>query len=86
MAALRYFENQDGAGRMDYASRVSANDPIGVTEAVYKVPVKQRLCGSGMKWKEPGAAVLRVQYLTYTTGRWSSSGGKIDRYGFRVAA
>ena len=87
--AVTYFANQSGAGRMDYVSRVKANEPIGsgVTEAACKVLVKQRLCGSGMKWKEPGAAaVLSVRCLTYTTERWSQFWGKIDRYGFPVAA
>src|SRR5438093_12174450 len=58
--AITYFTNQSGAGRMDYASRVTANQPIGsgVTEAACKVIVKQRLCGSGMKWTEDGAAVV----------------------------
>jgi hypothetical protein len=50
------------------------------------VLVKQRLCGSGMKWKEPGAAVLSVRCLTYTTGRWSRFWSKFDRDGFPVAA
>ena len=87
--AITYFANQWGSGRMDYASRVAANEPIGsgVTEAACKVLVEQRLCGSGMKWKEPGAAaVLSVRCLTYTTERWSQFWGKIDRYGFPVAA
>jgi hypothetical protein len=87
--AITYFANQGTAGRMDYASRVAANEPIGsgVTEAACKVLVKQRLCGSGMKWKEPGAAaVLSVRSLTYTTERWSQFWGKIDRYGYPVAA
>jgi hypothetical protein len=87
--AITYFANQSKAGRMDYASRVAANEPIGsgVTEAACKVVVKQRLCGSGMKWKEPGAAaVLSVRCLTYTTERWSQFWSKIDRYGFPVAA
>jgi hypothetical protein len=87
--AITYFANQSGAGRMDYPSRVRANEPIGsgVTEAACKVVVKQRLCGSGMKWKEPGAAaVLSVRCLTYTTDRWDQFWGKIDRYGFPVAA
>ncbi len=87
--AITYFANQSKAGRMDYASRVSANEPIGsgVTEAACKVLVKQRLCGSGMKWGEPGAAaVLSVRCLTYTTGRWSQFWSKIDRHGFPVAA
>jgi hypothetical protein len=87
--AITYFTNQSGAGRMDYASRVAVHEPIGsgVTEAACKVLVKQRLCGSGMKWKEPGAAaVLSVRCLTYTAERWSQFWGKIDRYGFPVAA
>jgi hypothetical protein len=87
--AITYFANQSKAGRMDYASRVTANEPIGsgVTEAACKVLVKQRLCGSGMKWKEPGAAaVLSIRCLTYTTERWSQFWSKIDRYGFPVAA
>ena len=87
--AITYFTNQSGAGRMDYRSRVEANEPIGsgVTEAACKVLVKQRLCGSGMKWKEPGAAaVLSVRCLTYTTERWSQFWGQIDRNGFPVSA
>jgi len=87
-AAITYFTNQSGAGRMDYPSLVGSKIPIGsgVTEAACKVLVKQRLCGSGMKWKEPGAAaVLSVRCLTYTTERWSQFWGKIDRYGFPVA-
>ncbi len=42
-------------------------EPIGsgVTEAACKVIVKQRLCCSGMKWKESGAAaVLSLRCLT----------------------
>ena len=87
--AITYFTNQSGAGRMDYASRVVVHEPIGsgVTEAACKVLVKQRLCGSGMKWKEPGAAaVLSVRCLTYTTGRWDQFWSKIDRSGFPVGA
>jgi hypothetical protein len=88
-AVLTYFGNQSKAGRMDYPPLVAANVPIGsgVTEAACKVLVKQRLCGSGMKWREPGAAaVLSLRCLTYTTERWSQFWGKIDQYGFPVAA
>jgi hypothetical protein len=88
-AAVTYFGNQSKAGRMDYPPLVASKIPIGsgVTEAACKVLVKQRLCGSGMKWKEPGAAaVLSVRCLTYTTERWGQFWGKIDRYGFPVAA
>jgi hypothetical protein len=87
--AVTYFANQGGSGRMDDASRVAAGEPIGsgVTEAACEVLVEQRQCGSGMKWKEPGAAaVLGVRWLTYTTERWSQFWSKIDRYGFPVVA
>jgi hypothetical protein len=88
-AAITYFTNQSKVGRMDYPPLVKASVPIGsgVTEAACKVLVKQRLCGSGMKWREPGAAaVLSLRCLTYTTDRWSQFWGKIDQYGFPVAA
>jgi hypothetical protein len=88
-ATLTYFTNQSKAGRMEYAGLVGSHVPIGsgVTEAACKVLVKQRLCGSGMKWKEPGAAaVLSLRCLTYTTDRWSQFWRKIDQYGFPVAA
>jgi hypothetical protein len=87
--AITYFGNQSKKGRMDYATWVEADLPIGsgVTEAACKVIVKQRLCGSGMKWTEDGAAaVLSVRSLTYTTERWSQFWSKIDRYGFPDAA
>jgi hypothetical protein len=88
-ATLTYFTNQSKAGRMEYAGLVESHVPIGsgVTEAACKVLVKQRLCGSGMKWKEPGAAaVLSLRCLTYTTGRWSQFWGRVARSGFPVAA
>src|SRR3954453_10793979 len=88
-AAITYFTNQSKAGRMDYPPLVESNVPIGsgVTEAACKVLVKQRLCGSGMKWKEPGAAaVLSLRCLTYTTERWGQFWARIDRSGFPVAA
>jgi len=88
-AAITYFTNQSKAGRMDYPPLVEASVPIGsgVTEAACKVLVKQRLCGSGMKWKEPGAAaVLSLRCLSYTTERWSQFWSRIDRTGFPVAA
>jgi hypothetical protein len=87
--AITYFGNQNKKGRMDYATWVEENLPIGsgVTEAACQVLVKQRLCGSGMRWKEPGAAaVLSVRCLTHTTERWSQFWSKIDQYGFPVAA
>ena len=88
-AAITYFGNQNRKGRMDYATWVEANLPIGsgVTEAACKVIVKQRLCGSGMKWTEDGAAVvLSLRALSYTPERWSQFWSKVDRWGFPVAA
>ena len=87
--AITYLANQSGAGRMGYSSRVAANEPIGsgVTEAACKVIVKQRLCGSGMKWTEDGASVvLSLRSLSYTTERWDQFWSKVDRWGFPVAA
>ncbi len=87
--AITYFANQSGAGRMDYAARVAAAEPIGsgVTEAACKVIVKQRLCGSGMKWTEEGASVvLSLRALSYTPDRWGQFWSKVDRWGFPVAA
>ena len=88
-AAIAYFTNQSREGRMDYPPLVVARVPIGsgVTEAACKVLVKQRLCGSGMRWTEPGAAaVLSLRCLSYTTERWSQFWARIDRNGFPVAA
>jgi len=87
--AIVYFEDQSGAGRMDYASRVEVGDPIGsgVTEAACKVIVKQRLCGSGMKWTKNGAAaVLSLRCLTHTAERWGQFWSKVERWGYPVAA
>ena len=86
--AITYFANQSGAGRMGYSSRVEANQPIGsgVTEAACKGIVKQRLCGSGMKWTEEGAAVvLSLRALSYTPERWGRFWSKVDRWGFPAA-
>jgi hypothetical protein len=88
-SAITYFENQSEAGRMDYATHVLKKEPIGsgVTEAACKTIVKQRLCCSGMKWKEKGAAaVLSLRCLNLTEDRWAQFWGKIDRWGFPVAA
>jgi hypothetical protein len=88
-SAITYFANQSEAGRMDYAARLAAMEPIGsgVTEAACKVIVKQRLCGSGMKWTEDGAAVvLSLRALSYTPERWDQFWSKVDRWGLPVAA
>ena len=84
--AISYFTNQKH--RMKYAQRVAAHKPIGsgVTEAACKTIVKMRLCKTGAKWKEQGAAiVLSLRCLVYTPGRWEQFWAKVDRYGFPVA-
>ena len=86
-AALTYFQNQQPL--MNYALHLEQNLPIGsgVTEAACKTIVKQRLCCSGMKWKEKRAAiVLSLRTLVHSRGRWSQFWSKIDQYGFPVAA
>ena len=80
--ALTYFTNQ--CGRMDYAGFLAGQLPIssGVTEAACKVWVKQRLCGSGMRWKEKGArVVLSLIALSDSTGRWGQFWDKINQLG-----
>ena len=86
-AAWKYFQNQQQL--MKYAEHLEQNLPLGsgVTEAACKTIVKQRLCCSGMKWKEAGAAVvLSLRTLSHTGGRWSQFWSKIDQYGFPVVA
>jgi hypothetical protein len=85
--ALTYFKNQQPL--MKYAEHLSQNLPLGsgVAEAACKTIVKQRLCCSGMKWKETGAAVvLSLRTLSHSIGRWEKFWSKIDQYGFPVAA
>ncbi len=84
-SVITYFRNHQH--QMHYAQTRQANRPIGsgVTEAACKVIVKQRLCGSGMKWKGVGAGVvLSLRTLTYTTGRWQQFWSKINQYGFSL--
>ena len=82
LSAWTYFTNH--RHQMDYPDFVAAGLPIGsgVTEAACKTLVKQRLCASGMRWKNTGAKiVLSLRALTQTTGRWAQFWLKIDRFG-----
>lgn len=84
-AALTYFKNH--RQMMGYAMHVEKNLPIGsgVTEAACKTLVKQRLCGSGMRWKDKGAKViLSLRALIQSRGRWQQFWDKIDQYGSHV--
>lgn len=86
-AALTYFTNH--RHMMDYANHVDENLPIGsgVTEAACKTLVKQRLCGSGMRWKNKGAKViLSLRALIQTKGRWQQFWDNIDQFGAQAYA
>jgi hypothetical protein len=81
-ATQTYFNNHHHM--MNYAEHTKKDLPIGsgVTEAACKTLVKQRLCGSGMRWKNQGAKViLSLRALIQSKGRWAQFWGKIDQYG-----
>jgi hypothetical protein len=81
-SALTYFKNH--RDMMDYATQIKQNLPIGsgVTEAACKTLVKQRLCCSGMRWKNAGAGVvLNLRALVQSAGRWSQFWDKINQFG-----
>jgi len=80
--AISYLGN--GIKRTNYASYRKSHIPIGsgVTEAACKTLIKQRMCGSGMKWKSVGAdAVLRLRSLRLTNGAWDAFWANIRQYG-----
>ena len=84
-AARGYFAHN--VERMDYAGFRAMAFPIGsgVTEAACKTLVKQRLCGSGMKWTRRGAqTVLTLRALLLSTSRWSSLWSYLDKHGLPV--
>jgi len=86
-SAITYFRNHKH--QMHYARYRANSMPIGsgVTEAACKTLVKQRLCSSGMKWKERGASiVLSLRALVLTSERWGQFWDKINQYGFQMAA
>ncbi len=74
---------------MRYHKYVDSVLPIGsgATEAACKVIVKERMCKSGMRWKEKGAQiVLATRSLHETVGNWEQFWSKVDRYGFNISA
>ncbi len=86
MAAVTYFHNH--LHQMNYAFYCDSNYPIGsgVTEAACKTVIKQRLCCSGMRWKETGASVvLSLRTLVLTASRWSQFWNKLNQYGFPIS-
>ena len=57
-----------------------------MTEAACKTLIKQRLCCSGMRWKEKGASIiLSLRALILTSTRWDQFWNKLNQYGFPVA-
>ena len=85
--SITYFENHKS--KMKYARNQDQNLPIGsgVTEAACKTLIKQRLCNSGMRWKDKGASsVISLRSMVHTDCRWNQFWGKIDQYGYPVAA
>jgi len=81
-STITFFDNH--LHQMDYAQFIRNNLPIGsgITEAACKTIVKQRLCQSGMRWKQLGASiVLGLRTLVLTTDRFSQFWNKINRYG-----
>ncbi len=80
--SITYFTNH--CHKMNYVEYLNKDYPIGsgVTEAACKVIVKQRMCNSGMKWKQMGAeAVLCLRALNYSSKRWGQLWDKINKYG-----
>lgn len=81
--AVNYFRNN--LPRMNYSLQVSCRRPIGsgVTEAACKVIIKQRLCGSGMRWKSVGAgAIISLRCLNQSDGRWEQFWKKSQEVGY----
>jgi len=80
--ALTYFTNHQQL--MDYPQHLADRLPIGsgVTEAACKTLVKQRLCCSGMRWKNQGAGILlSLRSLLQSGDRWEQFWHKINQYG-----
>lgn len=87
-AAITYFTNNISKSRMNYAEHVALKHVIGsgVTEAACKTIVKQRLCQSGMRWKDKGArAILSLRALVKSSGRWEQFWNKVNQWGFPVS-
>ena len=84
--ARTYFKNN--WEKMIYPEALDNHLPIGsgVTEAACKILVKQRMCRSGMRWKEEGASMLlTLRSLVCSAGLWDSFWKKVNQYGFPVA-
>lgn len=85
-SVITYFTNQ--GPRMHYAQYRKQNIPIGsgVTEAACKTIIKQRLCRSGMRWKNRGAAIVLALKCLNKSKRWDQFWHKVNQYGVPVIA
>lgn len=86
---ISYFNNNNEQDRMQYYKFVESVVPIGsgATEAACKVLVKERMCKSGMRWKQEGAKIiLLTRSLRQTKDRWGQFWSKVNQYGFNMAA
>jgi len=85
-SAITYFTNQ--GSRMHYDQYREQKIPIGsgVTEAACKTIIKQRLCRSGMRWKNRGAAIVLALKCLNKSKRWDQFWNKINQYGLPVTA
>ena len=85
-AAITYYHNHQH--QMHYSQFRQQHYPIGsgVTEAACKTLIKQRLCCSGMRWKEKGASIiLSLRALILTSTRWEQFWNRLNQDGFPVA-
>lgn len=78
---ITYFTNQ--SNRMNYSDYREKYLPIGsgVTEAACKTIIKQRLCRSGMRWKDRGASTVLALKCLVQSKRWGQFWHKINQYG-----
>lgn len=86
-ASVTYFYHH--RHQMHYAEWRQRHYPIGsgVTEAACKTLIKQRLCNSGMRWKQAGAElIVSLRALVLTKGRWEQFWKRIDQYGLPETA
>ena len=85
LAAVTYFQNHRHQMNYDFYQQKCYPIGSGVTEAACKIVIKQRLCCSGMRWKQKGASVvLSLRTLVLTPTRWSQFWNKLDQYGFPI--
>jgi hypothetical protein len=71
--------------RMEYALVRGENMPIGsgIIEAACKCVVKERVCGSGMRWKRPALqGVLTLRCLDRSSDRWDQFWKRCATFGY----